>query len=127
MPLNWDVILVEQEAKATDRSAVDEVLAADLRTDLGPEKINLNHEKSLEILVFISDLSLKPWQKSQSFALRYGSSLGSPCVRAAELIQRETDLLQKLEEMNSLDIISLYDFILLKGLTPGIRHEGIRG
>mmetsp|Transcript_14332 Transcript_14332/g.39034 ORF Transcript_14332/g.39034 Transcript_14332/m.39034 type:complete len:1959 (-) Transcript_14332:208-6084(-) len=29
IPLNWDVILVEQEAKASDRTAVDEVLAAD--------------------------------------------------------------------------------------------------
>ena len=29
--MNWDVILVEQEAKATDRSAVEEVLAADVR------------------------------------------------------------------------------------------------
>ena len=36
VPLNWDVILVEQEAKATDRSAVDEVLAADLRSNLRP-------------------------------------------------------------------------------------------
>eukprot|EP00971_Amphidinium_carterae_P242340 4811835-Amphidinium_carterae.1 len=32
IPLNWDVILVEQEAKASDRSAVEEVLAADLKT-----------------------------------------------------------------------------------------------
>eukprot|EP00913_Durusdinium_trenchii_P031390 g29390.t1 len=31
VPLNWDVILVEQEAKATERSAVEEVLAADLK------------------------------------------------------------------------------------------------
>lgn len=31
VPVNWDVILVEQEAKATERSAVEEVLAADLR------------------------------------------------------------------------------------------------
>jgi len=32
IPKNWDVILVEQEAKASDNSAVDEVLAADTRT-----------------------------------------------------------------------------------------------
>lgn len=32
VPLNWDVILVEQEAKASNRSAVEEVLAADLKT-----------------------------------------------------------------------------------------------
>ncbi|CAK0885295.1 unnamed protein product [Prorocentrum cordatum] len=32
VPLNWDVILVEQEAKATERSAVEEVLAADTKT-----------------------------------------------------------------------------------------------
>ena len=31
VPVNWDVILVEQEAKATERSAVEEVLAADVR------------------------------------------------------------------------------------------------
>ncbi|CAE7386155.1 ABCF4 [Symbiodinium sp. CCMP2456] len=31
VPVNWDVILVEQEAKATERSAVEEVLAADIR------------------------------------------------------------------------------------------------
>ena len=33
VPVNWDVILVEQEAKATDRTAVEEVLAADLRRE----------------------------------------------------------------------------------------------
>merc|ERR1719215_1895593 len=32
VPKNWDVILAEQEAKASHRSAVDEVLAADLKT-----------------------------------------------------------------------------------------------
>ena len=31
VPVNWDVILVGQEAKATERSAVEEVLAADVR------------------------------------------------------------------------------------------------
>mmetsp|Transcript_51569 Transcript_51569/g.111995 ORF Transcript_51569/g.111995 Transcript_51569/m.111995 type:complete len:1059 (+) Transcript_51569:104-3280(+) len=32
VPKNWDVILVEQEAKASDRSAVDEVIASDTKT-----------------------------------------------------------------------------------------------
>ena len=32
VPVNWDVILVEQEAKATEKSAVEEVLAADVRS-----------------------------------------------------------------------------------------------
>merc|ERR1719215_2490927 len=32
VPKNWDVILAEQEAKASDRTAVQEVLAADLKT-----------------------------------------------------------------------------------------------
>ena len=35
VPVNWDVILVEQEAKATERSAVEEVLAADIRWVFG--------------------------------------------------------------------------------------------
>ena len=33
VPLNWDVILVEQEAKASNRSAVEEVIAADEKTN----------------------------------------------------------------------------------------------
>eukprot|EP00439_Symbiodinium_sp_Y106_P006583 s9606_g1.t1 len=41
VPVNWDVILVEQEAKATERSAVEEVLAADVRA---AELIKLEEE-----------------------------------------------------------------------------------